>query len=259
MSTRYVPSKIQWGNIIHLAQNIALPLAALLLIQRGLTELAIGLVIIGKWRIIAVQPRHWFANLRANSPDLIVGISSLVFIDTAPDLTDNDNAILLVQFGWTLWYLIWLIFIKPRSSEVWVGVQALASHLLGLTALYIYADQAPEALVVIGAWFIALTSARHFISSYEEPLIRMMSFGWAFFVAQMAWWLNRWLLIYDLSPVVRIPQITVVTVVLGYIIGMTYYLQRNGRLKTTHVREFFVIGCAILLAVIFLSDWRGGF
>lgn len=246
---KYLFDSLKWGNIAHAALSISVPLIVLMLVRLDLVLLAIVTIIASKWRIIAVQPRHWLANFRTNSSDLIVNFSFLVLLVRAETVEAN--------ILWTGLYILWLIWLKPKSTELWVGVQALATHLLGLTALFWLADDIPESLVVIGAWLIALSASRHFVSHFEETLIRVISFGWAFFVAQLAWLSNRWLIIYPISTDVVIPQVAVLATLGAYILGSLYYLNHKGALKRQILRQYTVVGCAILLMIIFLTDWSG--
>ncbi|HEX9594956.1 MAG TPA: hypothetical protein VF996_02415 [Candidatus Saccharimonadales bacterium] len=246
---RFLLNSVNWGSVAHASLSISVPLIVLLLIRLDLVPLAVATIIASKWRVIAVQPRHWLANFRTNSPDLIVNFSFLVLLVKAETVSAN---ILLVGL-----YVLWLIWLKPKSTEIWVGVQALATHMLGLTALFWLADDIPESLVVIVAWLIGLSASRHFISHFEETLIRVISFGWAFFVAQIAWLSNRWLIIYPISSDVVIPQAAIVITLIAYILGSLYYLNHKGTLKRSIMRQYTVVGCAILLMIIMLTDWSG--
>ena len=246
---RFLIDSVNWGALAHAALSISVPLIVWLLVRLDLIPLAIATIIASKWRIIAVQPRHWLANFRTNSSDIIVNFSYLILLVKSETLAAN--------ILWVGFYILWLIWLKPKSTEIWVGVQALATHFLGLTALFWLADDMPETLVVILAWLIALSASRHFVSHFEETLIRVISFGWAFFVAQMAWLSNRWLVIYPISSDVVIPQIAVVVTLIAYILGSIYYLSHKGTLKRSILRQYSVAGCIIVLMIILLTDWSG--
>lgn len=244
---KYVFGTIAWGTLAHLLLSIAVPLAVLLFVRLELAALAVGIVLASKWRIIAVQPRHWLANFRTNSPDLIVNFSFVILLMRAETIATN-----LVLIGL---YIIWLVWLKPQSREIYVGLQALVTHFIGLTALFWLADSLNEVLVVLAAWLIALSASRHFLSHFEEPLLRIISYTWALFVAQVIWLANRWLVIYPLSDDVVMPQAAVLVTLIGYILGTLYLLSQKGVLKRSITRNYVVLGCVIIGLVMYMTDW----
>ncbi len=74
--------------------------------------------------MFAVRPRFWAANIRANSVDLMVGLSIVLFMA-------HSNS-LLVQSIWAALYALWLIAIKPGSGVMRVTIQAFIGQLLAL-------------------------------------------------------------------------------------------------------------------------------
>ena len=244
---KFVIGTIAWGSLAHLLLSVAVPLAVLLFVRLELVALAVAVVVASKWRIIAVQPRHWLANFRTNSSDLIVNLSFVVLLMRAETLATN----LLL----TVLYIIWLVWLKPQTKEVLVGAQALVTHFVGLTTLFWLADSLNEVIVVLLAWLIALAASRHFLSHFEEPLIRVISFGWALFVAQIVWLANRWLVIYPLSNDMVVPQAAVVVTPIAYVLGTIYLLSQRGVLKRAITRNYVFVGCIILVVVVYITDW----
>jgi len=240
-------SSIRWGKLAHGALNAALAAGVALLVKLELTPVAIGLVLLSKWRVFAVQPRHWLINLRSNSPDIIVGLSFVVFMAQAA----SDATLAL----WALLYGLWLLWLKPQTDPRFVGAQALASLFMGLTALFWMADYLPEALVVLGTWFIAYVSAQHYLNGYDENLYRVMSAVWGLFMAELAWIMHRWLVVYPVTGDILIPQISVVGAVSGYILATLYHLRQSGKLNRKITRRYVLVGYVILVAVIIFSKW----
>ena len=100
------------SSLVHVSLNIGLALASTALtVISGNWVFGILLVLLSKWRVIAVRPRYWWLNIKANLVDFIVG-ASLVFLVYLAG-TDNLNA-------WhgilTAIYALWLVFIKPQTS-----------------------------------------------------------------------------------------------------------------------------------------------
>jgi hypothetical protein len=68
------------SQIVYYFLNIGLPLLILVLVLAELPQLAAFLVILSKWRMFVVRPRYWIPNIRANSVDIFVGLSTIVFM-----------------------------------------------------------------------------------------------------------------------------------------------------------------------------------
>jgi len=240
-------TNLRWSHAAYIALNIGLVLVVAFLVSIGLTPLAFILIIISKWRMFAVQPRHWLVNIRSNSPDLIVGLSFVVFMSQA---SSNITTTL-----WIVLYIAWLLLLKPKIEPAYVGAQALVSLFMGLTSLFWLADSLPEIVVVMGAWFVASVSALHFLNGYDEPFSRIISVMWALFIAELAWLMNRWLIVYPVTESVMIPQIAIVATIIGYISGTMYHLEQIGKLNKKLRRRYLVLGFVILLVIIIFSNW----
>ena len=74
------------------------------LVRIDFTQLAVAVVLLSKWRIFAVKPRFWPANVRANAVDTIIGLSTVVF------MTHTTNVQLQILF--TALYMGWQVFLK---------------------------------------------------------------------------------------------------------------------------------------------------
>lgn len=239
---------IEWGTLAHLLLSVGVPLAALLFIRLELVWLAAAVVLASKWRVVAVAPRHWLANFRTNSPDLIVNLSFVILLINAETVATNAVLVSL--------YILYLIWLKPKSSQVYVGLQSLITVFIGLCALFWLSDQLNEVLIVVGAWLIALGASRHFLSHFEEPLLRVMSLGWAMVVAELVWLSNRWLIVYAIADDLVIPQAAIIVALIGYIAGTLYLLAQSGTLRRSIVRNYVLIGCLILLVIVGSTDWN---
>jgi hypothetical protein len=244
---KYIFGRVQWGTLAHWGLSVSVPLAVLLLVQLELIWMAVAVILASKWRVIAVQPRHWVANIRTNSLDLFINLSFLVFLVTAE--------LFVTKLFWTALYIGWLVYVKPQRKDYWVGLQALLLHFLGLSALFVLADDLNETFLIGLAWLIAISGARHFISHFEEPLIGVMTFGWGFFVAQMTWLLNRWLIVYRVSSDIAFAQIAVIISLIAYVIGSLYFLERKDQLRRKYTRQYTIIGFVILAIIVFMSNW----
>ena len=142
--------------------------------------------------------------------------------------------------------------LKPRSEVALAGAQAQAGQILGISALLQFSDRVPELTVVFGAWVVGVVSARHFISSYEEPWLRPISYIWGLFVAQLTWVLYRWLLVY-----LFVPQIVLLLTVISYALGSIYHVHKNDKLKQKFVRQQLIMTSLVIFVVIVIADWQG--
>lgn len=230
------------SDLLHWALVLVLPVILFVLIRLDFVLLAAGVVMLSKWRMFAVRPRFWAANIRANGIDLMVAFSVVALI--------NYSGSLAVQLVWTALYALWLIVIKPRSDRLAVTIQASIGQLIALSALYLVWADAPTIVFTALTGLICFIAAHHFLDAFEEPYTRMLAYIWGYFGAALAWLLSHWLLYYG-----WIAQPTLLLSALGYGLATLYYLDHNDRLSKGMRREFVFIMVAIVLFVLAFSDW----
>ena len=233
-----------FAHFIHIGLNVLLPLLAYILVRIDFVPLAILLVILSKWRIVAVRPRYWLANIVSSSTDMIVGISLILFM--------ANTSATWWQLFWTALFMAWLTILKPRSDVLSVSAQAMVGQLLGLSVLYFKFGDHSLVTLVAATWAIAYVSARHFLTSFEEPQTGLIAHSWAYFSAGLAFILGHWLLFYG-----DIAQIVVFLTTIGYSLAALYYLDATERLTITLERQLMSIMLAILVIVVALSNWHG--
>jgi hypothetical protein len=243
-----LPSRIKpvrgFAHLAHLALLFLLPLAVYILVRINFVSLAIIVIFLSKWRMFAVRPRYWIANLVANGVDIIVGISLVLFM--------ANTTVVWWQLFWAAAYAGWLTWLKPKSDVLNVSLQAMVGQLLGLFILYLKFGDNSLLLLVVGTWVITYVAARHFLTSFEEPLTALLAHSWAYFSAGLAFILGHWLLFYG-----TVPQIIVILTTVGYGLAALYYLDATDRLNSLMQKQLLAIMAAILLIVIVLSDWTG--
>lgn len=70
---------------VYVALNIALAISvASALVVFSSIWLAIGLLVLSKWRVFAVKPRFWWANIQSNAVDFIVGLGFIIHLAQVP-------------------------------------------------------------------------------------------------------------------------------------------------------------------------------
>lgn len=237
-----IKPKSGFSNLFHIALNLLLPVLVFMFVRMGFTSLAVAAVLLSKWRMFAVRPRHWLANMRSNSVDIIVGLSLVIFMAQSFSVG--------MQLLWVLAYALWLVFLKPGSSIVQVSLQAMVAQLLGLMAIFLEWGSAPLAVLVVLTWLVCYLSARHFFSSFDEEHTSLFSHTWGYFGAALTWVLGQWLLFYGL-----IAMPTLLLTVTGYGLAALYYLDHHDKLTTLLRRQFIFMMFAVLVVVIVFSDW----
>lgn len=234
--------KSGYSHILHIILTIALPIILYILVRIDFAQLAVALVLLSKWRMFSVKARHWPANVRANAIDITVGISTVLFMGK----TNSQG----MQLAWAALYVGWLLYIKPKSTSLWVGIQAMLGQLAGLMALYAVYGSASTTMLVLATAAICYVAARHFFSAFDEHLGRTISYVWAYFAASLAWLLSHWLIFYGV-----VAQPVLILTVVGYTLAALYYLRHTDRLSPNVQRQFIFVLTAILLILIVFSDW----
>ncbi|OGL36618.1 hypothetical protein A3E49_01235 [Candidatus Saccharibacteria bacterium RIFCSPHIGHO2_12_FULL_49_19] len=233
-----------YSHAFHIGLTILLPLAAYVLVRIDFVSLAILLILLSKWRMFAVRPRYWVANVIAGGVDITVSVAFVLFM--------ANTSVQWWQLFWTAAYISWTTFLKPRSDVLSVSAQAMLGQLLGLAVLYLKFGDTPLFVLVGGTWLVTYLSARHFMSSFEESRTSLYAHVWAYFSAGLAFILGHWLLFYG-----SIAQIIVILTVLGYSMAALYYLDSVDRLSPKLKQQLLGIMIMILVLVVALSDWTG--
>ncbi len=225
-----------FSYVIYIVLNLALPILVLALVKASFVWPAITIILISKWRMFAVRPRFWVANIRTNAIDVIVGLSALGFMVVSP----ND----WYRIGFAAVWAVWLIFIKPRMSVLWVSLQAMIGFVAGLMALFALWPRAPLAVLVASAGFTCFFAAYHFFYSFDEPHTLLLSYLWGYCGAALVWILGHWLIFYWI-----IAQPTLILVSLSMVLGTLYYLDHFDRLSKLVRRQIIFIGIATVLII----------
>lgn len=233
------------STTIHTFLNIFLALLILAIIVDpiSLPSVAVTVLLLSKWRMLAVKPRHWLANVRANLVDIAVGLSVIAFM--------SGTGSLVTQLIWAGFYSGWLIYLKPRSDTFSIALQAMVAQALGLVAFYGIFSGSSIIAVVLFTWLICYSSARHFFSGFEDDTAHIISHIWGLFGAQLAWVLSHWTLTYGF-----IPQIALLLTVIGYGLAVCYYLHSLSRLKVAVRSQFIFVTSLVIVVVALFSEWQ---
>lgn len=231
-----------FSKSVHWLLVAMLPILTLVLVKWSLLPFAYGLVLLSKWRVLAIRPRHWPASIRVNSIDILAGLSFVAFMAQSPTSA--------WQLVWALCYEVWLLFIKPRSKVFWTTVQAGLAQFVSLSALYLLWGDSSLVLLVTASWLICYLAARHFFTSFDEPLGSMLSHIWGWIAAALTWVLGHWLLYYGF-----LSQPVLMLSILSYGLSGLYYLESSDKLSSLVKREIMLIMTAVIIVIILFSSW----
>ncbi len=255
---KFVRKRSFLSELIYTILNVALAVGVLLIVlYTEAVWLAILLVIVSKWRVFAVRPRYWWANLRSNMVDFIFSISIVLHMYTINAVPIEASPKLALLIGLTLVYIVWLLFIKPRSKRLFITIQAGATAFLGISALFTISFSWPVSIVVALAWLIGYAAARHVLSSYDEETHGLfLGLVWGLVVAEIAWVSYHWAIAYPLPifPSLMLPQAAlVVTLVsfLAYKVYDSFYHHSKVRMSDVLLPLLFTISVLLVLLVVF--------
>lgn len=246
------------SEFIYTALNVALAVGVLLIVLY--TEaiwLAVVLVILSKWRVFAVRPRYWWANLRSNTVDFIVSISIVLHMYTINMTTIEESSKLWLLIGLTALYIGWLLFVKPRSKRSFVAAQAGIAVFLGISALFIISYNWPVSIVVMGAWLIGYASARHILSSYDDETYGLfLGLVWGLVIAEIAWVSYHWSIAYPLPvfPSLMLPQAALTITLLSFLaykVYQSFYQHAKIRMNDILLPLLFTLSVLLVLLVVF--------
>lgn len=238
--------RTKFGDIAYFFLNIAFAATVLVLVQLfSPPYAAYGLILLSKWRIFAVRPRFWVANIKANIVDVIVGISVVALISQAAGST-------IAQIVIAAFFAIWLLFVKPRSGRKWATIQAGASLFLGIMAIFSFSHNYPVVLVVIGAWLVGFMAARHVLSAYNEDEETLLSLVWGLFVAQLAWFAYHWTIAYTVTGQLKVPMVALIILLLSFVSVKLYdsYNRNEGTISFSDIREPVIFVTVVLVVLL---------
>jgi len=214
------------NEAVYVVLNIGIAVALLLIIRlTGSLWLAFALVMIGKWRIFAVRPRFWFANIQANLVSAIVSLSYVVLLYSVNSSNVGDTQILMVQSILVLLDIGWLLFLKSQSKRIYIVAQAAAALFFGISAIYTMSYGWGASPVVLLVWLVGYATASQVLGSYdEESHTILLSLVWGLILAEIGWLAYHWTIAYRLPFMTSLllPQVSIVAICFGFLAYKSY-------------------------------------
>lgn len=255
---KFVRRRSFLSELLYAALNIALAVAVLLVVRyTGSVGFGISLIALSKWRVFAVRPRYWWANIRSNLVDFVVSVSFVIYLFVIDNAVANPDNSLLLMVLLTLLYITWLLWVKPRSKRSFVVAQAGVALFMGSGALFTVAYNWPVSLVVLGMWLLGSSAARHVYSAYDDEVHGLfLSLAWGLVIAEIGWVGYHWAVAYPLPffPSLMLPQATLVVTLVSFVAYKAYdSFYHHAKMRTSDVLLplLFTVSILIVLFVLF--------
>lgn len=244
------------SEVVYMGLNVALAIAVVVVIRATESPWpAVGLVLLSKWRVLAVRPRYWFVNIQANLVDFIVSLSVVVFLYTTYVGVAESGQKTLILAIITLLYIGWLLYLKPRSKRVFVIAQAGVALFTGVMALFMLAYLTSVSVTVLAMWLIGYATARHVLSSYDETHILFLSLLWGLVLAELGWLVYHWTVAYAPLGIESIlfPRAALTLFCIGFIAHRSYdsfYHHQRIRLNDVILPILFTVSIIVILPIV---------
>jgi len=242
-----------WSEIAYITLNVLLALTILGVVWAIESPIpAFALVLLSKWRVLAVRPRYWFAHIQSNMVDIIVSLSLVILLYAA-----SGSGI--AQIGIAFLYVLWLLVLKPRSKRSLVVAQAGISLFMGTTAVALVSYDWYASFVVLAFWIIGYSTGRHVLSAYgQEAHISFLSLIWGFIIAEIGWLTYHWTIAYDLIGVgsIKLPQVAIITIFLSFLAERVYAsYSKYGKIRSNDIILPALLSISVIgLVLIFFND-----
>ncbi len=237
-----------WSEVAYIGLNILLASVIFFIVLVVESPvLAFALIILSKWRILAVRPRYWIANLISNTVDILVSLGFVILLYAA-------TGALGAQIALTILYIVWLLVIKPRSKRTFVALQAGTAVFVGTAALAIISASWPAVFVVATFWVIGYAAARHALIAYgEHAHVSLLSLVWGFVFAELGWLAYHWTIAYELIGVgaIKLPQIAIISLLISFL-GERIYASyaKSGKVVAGDIMLPLLLTVSIILVLL---------
>lgn len=202
------------SSALHILLNIALGFGSIYFTAlTGSWTIGILLVLLSKWRVFAVRFRYLFLNIKSNLVDFIVGISFVTLASFASAEVSWLHLLLAIL------YSIWLIFIKPLSSEPGNLFQAALATFFGSTAMVLSTSTLDSAIFVLLAFVIGYGASRHILIQNDSRDVAISSLALGLLFAEVSWLCHSWVITYTfhiLDFTLIIPQLAIILSILVF-------------------------------------------
>ncbi len=241
------------STMVHVFLNLLLGVGSVLVtVLSGSPLLGLILVFASKWRVFAVRARYLWLNIKSNLVDMIVG-TSVVLLTYYTGTTFLPVDFLLMAF-----YSVWLIGIKPLSSEPATLAQSLIAVFLGISAsVFMTATLEPIVLVLL-AFLIGYAASRHVLSQTNDNDYTLTTLVCGLVFAEIAWLCFSWSIVYTFGNTgIRIPQLAIILTIFAFVYNYTRQaiVKYQADFRFKHILGPVIFGAALIaIIVLFFSN-----
>lgn len=210
------------SSAVHILLNILLGMGAVLITVFSVNPaLGIVLVLVSKWRVFAVRSRYLLINIKSNLVDIIVGLSIVLLtyystIAHSHMLSEPQDYIYAIIY--MVIYVVWLLVIKPMSSEKANMTQSLIAVFLGSSAAAIMSATVDPILAVFLSFLIGYAACRHVLVQTEEENFALTTLACGLVFAEIAWLSHSWDIVYNFGRSgIRIPQSAIILTIFAFV------------------------------------------
>lgn len=246
------------SEVVYIALNIGIAVLLMITIRTtGSFLLAFAIVLVGKWRIFAVRPRFWFANIQANLVSIIVSISFVVLLYVANLGGASSTQVLVVQSVLVILDILWSLFLKSQSKRVFIVAQAGIALFVGVTSIFYLSYNWIASIAVILVWSVGYATARHVLGSYDnESHTEFLSLVWGLLLAEISWLAYHWTIAYHIPfvPNMLLPQVSIVVICVGFLTYKSYdsfYHHQKVRMNDIFLPLIFTVAIVGVLVLFF--------
>lgn len=201
------------STMVHVFLNLLLGVGSVLItVLSGSPVLGLILVLVSKWRIFAVRARFLWLNIKSNLVDIIVGVSVVLLTYFAgPNFLPVDFILMAI-------YSLWLLIIKPLSSENATMIQSLFAVFLGISAATIGTAELNSIAITLLAFLIGYAASRHVLSQTSDNEFTLTTLVCGLVFAEIAWLCHSWNIIYTFGDTgIRIPQLAIILTIFAFV------------------------------------------
>lgn len=236
------------SNMVHVLLNLLLGVGAVLVtVLSNNPTLGLILVLASKWRVFAVRSRYIWLNFKSNLVDLIVGVSVVLIAYF------SGAEFLPVHFLLMAFYSVWLLFIKPKSSEFMTSLQSLIAVFMGTSAAVVAVMMTnPENVLtlVIVEFIIGYAGSRHVLAQSDDRNFNFSTMICGLVFAEIAWLSHSWLIVYPFSETgIQIPQLSIVLTIFAFL----YNYARAAMIKYRDDFRFKQIALPVIWGVLLIG------
>lgn len=240
------------SSVVHACLNVALAiLCTALTVISGNWIFGVLLVLLSKWRVVAVRPRYWILNIKSNLVDLVVGISIVMLVYMAG--TDGLNAWHIIL---TVIYIIWLGGIKPRSETIATEIQALFAVFFGTFATALVTSELNSIFGVAVCFLIGYGACRHVLMQGEEHDYMLTTFIFGIMLAELYWIFYHWSIVYTISSLgatIVIPQLPIAATTMFFALARGYKsaVRHDGKIRVEDIAAPIIFSALLMVVMIF--------